>query len=390
MSEREVAIVSYARTPFGKANKGNLRNTRPDDMAAHTIEAVMDRTPQIEGEDVDDVVMGCAFPEAEQGMNVARVASLLAGLPQEVPGMTVNRFCSSGVQTISIAAERIMSGAIDVAIAGGTETMSMIPMGGNTPSGNPRAMEEFPEIYIGMGQTAENVAEKFDITREEQDEFAYRSHQRATEAWERGFFDDEVVPIETEVVDEEGNRSEVTVERDENIRPDTDLETLAKLPPAFTEDGVVSPGNASPLTDGAAATVVMARERAEQLGVEPLGYYRTMQVAGVPPEIMGIGPVPAVRKLLDATGMSIDDVDLVELNEAFASQSVYCAGELGIDVDKLNVNGGAIAVGHPLGVSGTRMAGTILHALEENGGQYGIVTMCVGGGMGAAALVERA
>jgi len=390
MSQRDVAIVSYARTPFGKANKGKMRNTRPDDMAAHAIEAVMERTPELDKDQIEDVVLGCAFPEAEQGMNVARIASLLAGLPHEVPGMTVNRFCSSGVQTIGIAAERIMSGAIDVAIAGGTETMSMIPMGGNNPSGNPKAMEEFPEIYIGMGQTAENVAERYDISREEQDEFALRSHQRATEAWERGFFDGEVVPMETEVVDDEGNRSTVTVEKDENVRPDTTLDKLAGLPPAFTDDGVVTPGNSSPLTDGAAATVVMARETAEQLGVEPMGYYRTMQVAGVPPEIMGVGPVPAVRKLLDATGMSIDDADLVELNEAFASQSLHCAEELGIDLDKLNVNGGAIAIGHPLGVSGTRMAGTILRALEEEGGDTGIVTMCVGGGMGAAALVERA
>ena len=390
MSDREVAIVSYARTPFGKANKGKFKDTRPDDMAAHAIESALEGVSDLEPSEIEDVVLGCAFPEAEQGTNVARVSSLLAGLPHEVPAMTVNRFCSSGVQTISIAAERIMSGAIDVAIAGGTESMSMIPMGGNNPSANPRLMEEMPEVYIGMGQTAENVAERFDISREEQDEFACQSHQRATEAWERGFFDDEVVPMETEIVDEDGNRHEVTVDMDGNVRPDTNMETLSNLPPAFAEDGVVSPGNASPLTDGAAATVVMTKEKADELGVEPLGYYRTMQVAGVPPEIMGIGPVPAVRKLLDATGLSIDDIDLVELNEAFASQSVYCADELGIDHDKLNVNGGAIAVGHPLGVSGTRMAGTILRALEERDGQYGIVTMCVGGGMGAAALVERA
>ena len=390
MSDREVVIVEYTRTPFGKANKGNLKDTRPDDMAAHAIESVMERTPELDPSDVEDVILGCAFPEAEQGMNVARVSSLLAGLPQEVPAMTINRFCSSGVQSISIAAERIMSGAIDVAIAGGTETMSMIPMGGNNPSANPRVMEEMPEIYIGMGQTAENVAERFDISREDQDEFAYRSHMRATDAWERGFFDGEVVPMETEVVDENGDRSEVTVERDENVRPDTSLETLAKLPPAFSDGGVVSPGNASPLTDGASAVVVMSKEKADELGVEPMGYYRTMQVAGVPPEIMGIGPVPAVRKLMDHTGMSVEDIDLFELNEAFASQSVYCADELGIDLDRLNVNGGAIAIGHPLGVSGTRMTGTILRALDENDGQFGVVTMCVGGGMGAAALVERA
>ena len=390
MSEREVAIVSYARTPFGKANKGTLKDTRPDDMAAHAIDAVLEETPEVDPSTIEDVVLGCAFPEAEQGTNVARISSILAGLPVEVPAMTVNRFCSSGVQTISIAAERIMSGAIDIAIAGGTESMSMIPMGGNNPSANPRLMEEMPEIYIGMGNTAENVAEKYDISREQQDEFAYRSHQRATEAWERGFFEGEVVPMETSVVREDGTRKEVTAAKDENVRPETSLDVLAKLPAAFTDGGVVTPGNASPLTDGAAAVMVMTKEKADELGLEPMGYYRTMQVAGVPPEIMGIGPVPAVRKLMDHTGMSVDDIDLFELNEAFASQSVYCSEELGIDLDKLNVNGGAIAVGHPLGVSGTRMAGTILRALEENDGRWGVVTMCVGGGMGAAALFERA
>jgi acetyl-CoA acyltransferase len=251
-------------------------------------------------------------------------------------------------------------------------------------------MQEKPEVYINMGNTAENVAERFDVSQERQDEFALQSHQRATEAWERGFLGDEVVPIETEVVDEDGHVQEVTVEKDENIRPDTNLETLSGLPAVFREGGTVTPGNSSPLTDGAAAVVLMAAEKAEALGLEPLGYYRTMQVAGVPPEIMGVGPVPAVRQLMEHTGMSVDDIDLFELNEAFGSQSVYCAEELGIDHDKLNVNGGAIAVGHPLGVSGTRMAGTILRALEEEGGRYGVVTMCVGGGMGAAALFERA
>lgn len=390
METRDVAVVSYARTPFGKADKGKLKDTRPDDMGAHAIEHALERADGIEPEDLEDVVLGCAFPEAEQGMNVARVAGQIAGLPDDVPGMTINRFCSSGTQSISIAAERIMTGAIDTAIAGGTESMSMIPMGGNTPSVNSELMQEKPEVYINMGNTAENVAERFDVSQERQDEFALQSHQRATEAWERGFLGDEVVPIETEVVDEDGHVQEVTVEKDENIRPDTNLETLSGLPAVFREGGTVTPGNSSPLTDGAAAVVLMAAEKAEALGLEPLGYYRTMQVAGVPPEIMGVGPVPAVRQLMEHTGMSVDDIDLFELNEAFGSQSVYCAEELGIDHDKLNVNGGAIAVGHPLGVSGTRMAGTILRALEEEGGRYGVVTMCVGGGMGAAALFERA
>ncbi len=390
METRDVAIVSYARTPFGKAEKGKLKDTRPDDLGAHAIENAIERADGVEGEDLEDVILGCAFPEAEQGMNVARVAGQLAGLPNDVPGMTVNRFCSSGVQTISIAAERIMSGAIDTAIAGGTETMSMIPMGGNTPSPNPELMKDKPEVYVDMGNTAENVAERFEISQERQNAFALQSHERATEAWERGFLEGEVVPIETEIVDEEGNVREVTVEQDGNIRPDTSLDKLSGLPAVFREGGTVTPGNSSPLTDGAAAVVLMAAEKAEALGLEPMGYYRTMQVAGVPPEIMGVGPVPAVQQLMDDTGMSVEDIDLFELNEAFASQSVYCADELGIDQDKLNVNGGAIAIGHPLGVSGTRMAGTILRALEEEGGQYGVVTMCVGGGMGAAALFERA
>jgi acetyl-CoA acyltransferase len=390
MSDREVVIVSFARTPFGKANKGKLKDTRPDTMGAHAIRHALDQADGLDDDEIDDVVMGCAFPEAEQGMNVARVSSQLAGLPNSVPGMTVNRFCSSGVQTISIAAERIMSGAIDVAVAGGTESMSMIPMGGNTPSANPQIMEEKPEVYIGMGQTAENVAQKFDISREAQDEFAMRSHQKATEARERGFFEGELVPMETERVDEDGDRSEITADVDENIRPGTSMEILSGLPTSFHEDGSVTPGNASPLTDGAAATVVMSKQRADELGLEPLGYYRTMQVAGVPPEIMGIGPVPAVQQLMDHTGMSVDDIDLFELNEAFASQSVYCQRELGIDLDKLNVNGGAISLGHPLGVSGTRMAGTLLRELDARDQQWGVATMCVGGGMGAAALFERA
>lgn len=389
METRDVAVVSYARTPFGKANKGKLKDTRPDDMCAHAIEHALEGAPGLDPEEIGDVVIGCAFPEAEQGMNVGRIAGQLAGLPETVPGMTVNRFCSSGVQTIAIAAQHIMTGVYDAAIAGGTESMSMIPMGGNNPSANPELMENFPEIYIGMGSTAENVVEKFGITRQQMDEFALRSHQRATEARERGFFAGEIAPMETQVATEDGV-VDVVVDVDENIRPGTSMDILGGLPAAFREGGDVTPGNSSPLTDGAAATVLMTREKAEALDLEPLGYFRTIQVAGVPPEIMGIGPVPAVRKLMDHTGMSVGDIDLFELNEAFASQSVYCADELGIDPDKLNVNGGAISLGHPLGVSGTRMAGTILRELEERGGQFGVVTMCVGGGMGAAALFERA
>ncbi len=328
------------------------------------------------------------MPEAEQGMNVARIASVLAGLPDTTPAVTVNRFCSSGVQTIAQMAERIMVGGIDIAVAGGTESMTMIPMGGNKASANPKLMAEYPEIYTPMGTTAENVAERFDVSREQQDEFALRSHEKAVEAWERDFFDDEVMAIETEIV-KDGERTSTTVDRDDNPRPDTSMEVLAGLPAAFAKNGTVSPGNASPLTDGAAATVVMSADKADELGIDPMGYYRAFQVAGVAPDIMGVGPVPAIRKLLDKEGMEIGDIDLFEVNEAFASQCHYVQRELGIDGDKLNVNGGAIALGHPLGVSGTRMAGTILRALEETGGRFGVVSMCIGGGMGAAALFER-
>jgi acetyl-CoA acyltransferase len=390
MKIRDVVVASYARTPFTRAHKGLLKDTRPDTMGALVIKAAVEAVPGLNPADVEDVAMGCAMPEAEQGMNVARVSAMMAGLPDSVPALTVNRFCSSGVQTISQMAERIMLGAIDIAVAGGTESMTMIPMGGNKVSANPEAMQAIPEVYTPMGTTAENVAAKFGVTREEQDQFAYESHQKAVAAWERGFLQGEVISVETEVVDEAGARHKVTANKDDGPRPDTSVEVLGKLRPAFNPKGTVTAGNASPLTDGAAAVVLMSAEKAEELGVKPLGYYRAFQVAGVPPEIMGIGPVPAIRKLLEKTGLTIEDIDLFEINEAFGAQAVYCAKELGIDPSKLNVNGGAIAVGHPLGVSGTRMAGTLLRQLNETGGRYGIVSMCIGGGMGAAALFERA
>ncbi len=388
MTIRDVAVASYVRTPFTRAKKGGLKDTRPDTMAAEVIREAIERAGGVDPEEVEDVAIGCAMPEAEQGMNVARIASVLAGLPVSTPALTVNRFCSSGVQTISQMAERIMLGAIDVAVAGGTESMTMVPMGGNKASANPTIMNEHPEVYTPMGTTAENVAEKFEISREQQDEFALKSHEKAVDAWERNFFDDEVMALDTEIF-RDGERTETTIDRDDNPRPDTSLDVLSGLPTVFKSNGSVTPGNASPLTDGAAATVLMSDEKAQQLGIEPMGYYRAFQVAGVPPEIMGIGPVPAVRKLLDKEGMEVDDIDLFEINEAFASQCYYSQQELGIDDDKLNVNGGAIALGHPLGVSGTRMAGTILRALEERDGRFGVVTMCIGGGMGAAALFER-
>lgn len=390
METRDVVIVSYARTPFCKANRGLLKDTRPDTLAALAIEAAMERAPGLKPEEVEDVIIGCAMPEGEQGMNVARIAALMAGLPDSVPAMTVNRFCSSGLQSVSQIAERIMLGAIDVGIAGGTESMSMVPMGGNKPSANPELMKENPGVYIPMGATAENVAKRFEVSREEQDAFALRSHTRAVDAWERGFMQGEVIPVETEVINHDGAVQKITVSKDDGPRPSTTLEKLAKLPTVFDrKNGSVTPGNSSPLTDGAAAIVLMSKEKADELGLEILGYYRGFQVAGVDPEIMGIGPVAAVEKLLKKHDMTVDDIDLYEVNEAFGSQSVYSAKKLGLDMDKVNVNGGALALGHPLGVSGTRMTGTLLRALEEQDGRFGVVTMCIGGGMGAAGLFER-
>jgi acetyl-CoA acyltransferase len=387
---RDVAILAGVRTPFGRAVKGGLKDTRPDAMGALVIKEALARAKGVDGKEVEDVILGCAMPEAEQGMNVARICAIDAGLPVEASAMTINRFCSSGVQSIALVADRIATGAYDVGIAGGVETMSMIPMGGNKPSLNPEVVENHPEVFTPMGITAENIARKFGVSRADQDQFALRSHQRAVNAIETHKLDAEIVAVKTTVFDGNGNPSEITVARDEGPRGDTTLEKLASLKPAFDPTGSVTAGNSSPLTDGAAAVVVTSGERAKSAGVKPLGWFRAFAVAGVPPEIMGIGPVPAVRKLLAKTGMKIDQIDLFELNEAFAAQSLYCARELGIDMEKLNVNGGAIALGHPLGVSGARLTLTILHELARRNGRFGIVTMCIGGGMGAAALVERA
>jgi acetyl-CoA acyltransferase len=387
---RDVAIVSGVRTPFARAIKGGFKDTRPDELGARVIAEALKRAGGVEAREVEDVVMGCAMPEAEQGMNVARVAAVAAGLPDETAAMTINRFCSSGVQSVSIVADRIAAGAFDVGLAGGLETMSMIPMGGNKLTLNPDVVEKRPDVYTPMGVTAENVARRFNISRADQDAFALRSHQRAVAAWEAGKMKDEVMAIATRVFDEQGRVQEITVDKDEGPRPDTTLERLAALKPAFDPTGSVTAGNSSPLTDGAAALVLASAERARSLGVKPLGWFRAFAVAGVPPDIMGIGPVPAVRKLLGKAGLTVDQIDLFELNEAFASQSLYCARELGVPDEKLNVNGGAIAVGHPLGVSGARLTLTILHELARRGGRYGVVTMCIGGGMGAAALLERA
>ncbi len=381
-----VPVVSTARTPFTRASKGELKDTRPDTLAALAIKEALARAKGLEPAAVEDVVLGCAMPEGEQGMNVARLAALLAGIPDTVPAMTINRFCSSGVQSIATVAQSIASGSIDVGVAGGTESMTMIPMGGNKVSANPELMERHPEIYTSMGATAELVAKRFEIPRQAQDEVALQSQKRAAAAKEAGKLKDELFPVTTRVHADDGKPSEVTVTFDTIMRPDTTAEGLAKLKPAFDAQGSVTAGNASPLTDGAAAAVLMSEAKAKALGLSPLGYFVDLQVAGVPPEIMGIGPVPAVRKLLAKNGLKVQDIDLFELNEAFASQSLYCIRELGLDREKVNVNGGAIALGHPLGVSGTRMTGALLRELKRRGGKLGVVTMCIGGGMGAAAL----
>jgi acetyl-CoA acyltransferase len=385
-----VVIASAVRTPFTRAHKGEFKDTRPDTLAALVIKEAVARVPGLKKEDVEDVILGCAMPEAEQGMNVARNASLLAGLPDTVPGMTINRFCASGTQSIAQAAQAIQAGMIQVAVAGGTESMTMVPMGGNKVSANPEIMEKFPEVYTSMGATAENIATRYSVTREDADKFAYESQRRAATAREQGKFKDEILPVTTTMYDEDGKAKQVTVTFDTILRPDTTLEGLAKLRPAFNAKGVVTAGNASPLTDGAAATVVMSEEKAKALGVKPLGYFLDYQVAGVPPEIMGIGPIPAVKKLLAKNKLKLEDIDVFELNEAFAAQALHCIRELGIPLDKANPNGGAIALGHPLGVSGARLVGTILYELKRRNGRYGVVTMCIGGGMGAAALIELA
>ncbi len=387
---RRVAIASAVRTPFTRAHKGELKDTRPDTLAAHVIREAVAQVKGLDPKEIQDVVLGCAMPEAEQGMNVARIAAVLAGLPVETSAMTINRFCSSGVQSIATVAQSILAGQYEVAVAGGTESMTLIPMGGNKVSANPDAMEKHPEIYTSMGATAENVAARFGVAREDQDKFAAESQKRAANAREKGIFKDEIVPISVTVFDEQGKKHEVRVEHDTILRPETTYEGLQKLKPAFNPKGTVTAGNASPLTDGAAAAVVMSEEKAKALGIQPLGYFVDFQVAGVPPDIMGIGPVPAVRKLLEKNGLKVEDIDIFELNEAFAAQSLYCIRELGLDPAKVNPNGGAISLGHPLGVSGTRMTATLLRELKRRGGRYGVVTMCIGGGMGAAALFEVA
>jgi acetyl-CoA acyltransferase len=383
---KPVVIASATRTPFTRAKKGELKDTLPDTMGAWAIKHALSQVPGLDPAEVEDVILGCAMPEAEQGNNVARLAAMLAGLPNTVSGMTINRFCSSGVQSIGLAAQAIASGSSEVIIAGGTETMSMIPMGGNKFCTNPDLLSVYPEIYTTMGATAEIVAARFGVSREEQDQFAAQSQQRAEAAQKEGRLSDEIFEVTASYFDDAGERVEIKLNRDTINRPGTTYDSLAKLKPAFNAKGTVTAGNASPLTDGAAAAVVMSEARAAALNVTPLGLFHDLQVAGVAPEIMGTGPIPAIRKLLAKNGLSINDIDVFEINEAFAAQAVYCVRELGIDPARVNPNGGAIALGHPLGVSGTRMTATLLRELKRRNGKYGVVSMCIGGGMGAAAL----
>jgi acetyl-CoA acyltransferase len=384
----EAVIVAALRTAVGKAPRGTLRTTRPDDMAADVIRALLERNPQIDPASIDDVILGCAAPEAESGMNVARIASLRAGLPDSVPAVTVNRFCSSGSQTIAQAAERIMAGMADAIIAGGTESMSLVRGNGRIRP-NPYLVEHRPDTFLSMGLTAENVARKYGVSREDADAFSYRSHQRALAAQQAGHFaDDGIVPLEVELVDESGTKR-FTFDTDEGPRADTTIEALAKLKPAFHAKGVVTAGNSSQTSDGAAAVVVMSRARAEELGLKPLARFISYGVGGVPPEIMGMGPIVAVPKALKRAGLSLDDIDLIELNEAFAGQALAVMRELGMDQEKVNVNGGAVALGHPLGASGAKLTVQILGEMRRRGSRYGLVTMCVGGGQGAATILEN-
>ena len=390
---RDAVIVSAVRTAVGKAPKGTLRTTRPDEMGAAVIKEAVARVPGLQASEIEDVIMGCAMPEAEQGMNVARAAAIRAGLPVETSAMTINRFCSSGLQSIAMAADRIKTGAAEVIVAGGLETMSMIPMGGHIIRPNPYLVDHYPDFYLSMGLATENVARKYEVSREEQDEFALRSHTRAAAALDAGKFAEETVPLNVvlEELDDKGKkqRREVVFDKDEGVRRDSSAEGLAKLKPAFHMKGTITAGNASQMSDGAAAAIVMSDARARELGAKPMARFIAYATAGCPPEEMGIGPVFAIPKVLKLAGLTLADIDVIELNEAFAAQSIAVIKTLGLDPEKVNVNGGAIALGHPLGCTGAKLTASILRELERRNGRYGMVTMCVGGGMGAAGILER-
>ena len=389
---QDAVIVSAVRTAVGKAPRGTLSVMRPDELGAVAIKGALDRVPQLDPALIDDVIIGCAMPEGEQGMNVARISSLRAGIPVEASAVTINRFCSSGLQAIAYGAERIMLGHGRAAVAGGTESMSMVPMGGNKISPNPALVQSYPDVYLSTGLVAENHARESSISRAQQDEFSLRSHQRAVNAIEQGFFKNEIVPLTVRVTQPNGGRpsvKEFTFDTDEGPRKDTSLEVLAKLKPAFHVSGTVTAGNSSQTSDGGAAVVITSAELARERGLTPLARFVGYATAGVAPELFGIGPVPAIRKVLKQTGLTLDQIDLIELNEAFAAQALACLKALELDPEKVNVNGGAIALGHPLGCTGAKLTATIINEMHRRKARYGMVTMCVGGGMGAAGIFER-
>ena len=385
---QEAVIIDCLRTAVGKSGRGTLKNTRPDDMAAAVFDDLLRRHPQVNKAEIDDVILGCATPEAESGMNMARVAALRAGFPDSVPGVTINRFCSSGLQAIAMAAEKIRSGGAEIIIAGGSESMSLLPMSGHKFAPNPWMVDHHPQIYMGMGLTAEEVYRKYNVSREDQDQFSYRSHQNALKAQAEGRFDDEIVPLEVDSTSPQGTKKG-TFKKDEGPRADTSLEALAKLRPVFHVEGTVTAGNSSQTSDGAAAAIVMSEKKARELGLKPMARFVSFAVGGVPPEIMGIGPIVAIPKALKQAGLNLSDIGLVELNEAFAVQALAVAREVGLNLETLNVNGGAIALGHPLGCTGAKLTATILREMKRRDVKYGMVTMCIGGGQGAAGIFEN-
>lgn len=390
---KDAVIVSAVRTPIGKAKRGGLASVRPDELAAAAIQELLKRTPNLDPAEIEDVVFGCAFPEGEQGLNVARMIALRAGLPETVPAETINRYCSSGIQSIAHVAHAIKSGEVEIAIAGGVESMSMVPMMGYKFSPNPHFAQDLPHYYTNMGLTAENVSVKYGISREDQDLFSFKSHQKAARAVTSGLFDPELVSIDVEITELDANEKQVKrnfkVKRDEGPRADTTVEALAKLKPAFKEGGTVTAGNSSQMSDGASVLMVMSAERAAQLGLVPLARFVSFAVGGVPPELMGVGPIAAIPKALKIAGLSLNDIDLIELNEAFAAQGLAVMRTLGMDEEKVNVNGGAIALGHPLGCTGSKLTTQLIYEMGRRKSKYGMVTMCIGGGMGAAAIFEN-
>jgi acetyl-CoA acyltransferase len=384
----EAVIIDCVRTAVGKSGRGTLKNTRPDDMAAAVFDDLLKRHPQVNKAEIDDVILGCASPEAESGMNMARVAALRAGFPDTVPAVTINRFCSSGLQAIAMAAEKIRSGGAEIIIAGGSESMSLLPMSGHKFAPNPWMVDHIPQIYMGMGLTAEEVYRKYNVSREDQDQFSYRSHQNALKAQSEGRFDDEIVSLEVDATTPHGTKKGV-FKKDEGPRADTSLEALAKLRPVFHAAGTVTAGNSSQTSDGASAAIVMSEKKARELGLKPMARFVSFAVGGVPPEIMGIGPIVAIPKALKLAGLSLGDIGLVELNEAFAVQALAVIREVGLNPESVNVNGGAIALGHPLGCTGAKLTATILREMKRRGVKYGMVTMCIGGGQGAAGIFEN-